>query len=63
MLAKEDFYSRVSFQTGDEQMAHFWGDTWLGDMSLASQYLSLYNTVQCKNALVVDVLPEAPLNI
>jgi hypothetical protein len=44
-------------------MAHFWGDTWLGDMSLASQYLSLYNTVQCKNALVVDVLPEAPLNI
>jgi hypothetical protein len=41
----------------------FWEDIWLGDISLTQQYPLLYNIVQQKNVLVVNVLAETPLSI
>jgi hypothetical protein len=41
----------------------FWGDSWLGDTPLASQYPNLFNIVQTKNVMVSEELSQAPLNI
>jgi hypothetical protein len=38
-------------------------DIWLGDISLANQYPTLYNITRTKNFLVADVLNQNPLNI
>ena len=47
----------------NESSVRFWEDIWLGNVSLAQQYPSLYNIVQRKNVLVATVLAQRPLNI
>ena len=63
MKVKEDFFSRGSFQIGNDLNIRFWEDCWLGDAPLAQQYSSLYSIVQRKEVLVAEVLSSAPLNI
>jgi hypothetical protein len=63
MRVKNDFFSRGFFKVGNVETVRFWKDVWLGNSSLVDQYLSLYNIVQRKNVLVVNVLCHNPLNI
>jgi hypothetical protein len=63
MGVKEDFFSRGYFKVGNGTGSRFWEDTWLGKVSLAQQYSSLYNIVHHKNVTVVHVLAQTPLNI
>jgi hypothetical protein len=63
MRVKQDFFSKGFFKVGNGLTVRFWEDVWLGDMSLAQQYPSLYNIVQHKNVLVSTVLAQTPLNI
>jgi hypothetical protein len=37
---RDDFSQRGSFIVGDGKGTRFWEDTWLGDSSLSTQYLS-----------------------
>jgi hypothetical protein len=63
MRVKQDFFSKGHFKVDNGSTVRFWEDIWLGDMSLAQQYPSLYNIVQHKNILVSTVLAQTPLNI
>jgi hypothetical protein len=63
MKVKEDFFNRGSFTVGNGEETRFWEDTWLGNMSLAKHYPTLYNIVQCKQVTVANVLNQIPLNI
>ena len=63
MKVKQDFFSRGKFKVGDGTTVRFWEDVWLGDMTLAQQYPSLYNIVQHKNVLVSTVFAQTPINI
>ena len=63
MEVKHEFFSRGSFKVGNGMSIRFWEDTWLGNTSLAQQYLSLYNIVHHKNVTVAQVLAQSPLNI
>jgi hypothetical protein len=63
MKVKDEFFHRGHFKVGDGSSTRFWEDTWLGNMSLARQYPSLYNIVQRKNISVAHVLSQGPLNI
>jgi hypothetical protein len=63
MRVKQDFFSKGHFKVDNGSTVRFWEDIWLGDMSLAQQYPSLYNIVQHKNVLVSTVLAQNPLNI
>jgi hypothetical protein len=63
MEVKDDFLSRGFFKVGDGMGTRFWEDVWLGKVSLAQQYPSLYNIVHHKNVTVAHVLAQTPLNI
>jgi hypothetical protein len=60
---KNEFFSRGVFKVGNGEIVRFWEDVWLGDSSLANQYLSLYSIVQRNNVLVANVLSHNPLKI
>ena len=60
---KNDFFKRGGFILGNGQRVRFWEDTWLGDMSLADRYPSLFNIARRRNVIVADVLANVPLNI
>jgi hypothetical protein len=63
MGVKDNFFKCGSFVIGDGSGTRFWEDVWLGNISLANQYPSLYNIVRTKNILVSDVLNQTLLNI
>jgi hypothetical protein len=63
MEVKEDFINMGSFIIGNGKDTRFGKDTWQGNESLAEQYPSLYNIVQCKQVSVANVLNQNPLNI
>jgi hypothetical protein len=63
MQVKEDFLSRGFFKVGNGTGTRFCQDIWLGKVSLAQQYPSLYNIVHHKNVIVAHVLAQTPLNI
>jgi hypothetical protein len=60
---KDEFFERGLFKVGDRVQTRFWKDTWLGNKPLATQYPSLYHTVQHKQVSVAHVLSHTPLNI
>jgi hypothetical protein len=62
MKVKEELLSRGSFVVGNGMNTRFWEDIWLGNKSLAKEYLSLYNIVNHKNVKVENVLATNPLN-
>uniref|UniRef100_A0A453J1A9 Reverse transcriptase zinc-binding domain-containing protein n=1 Tax=Aegilops tauschii subsp. strangulata TaxID=200361 RepID=A0A453J1A9_AEGTS len=57
------FFHIIKFIVGNGNTTRFWEDTWLGETSLATQYPSLYNIVQHKEAYVATILHIVPLNI
>jgi hypothetical protein len=63
MKVKDDFFRRGHFIVGDGTKTRFWEDVWLGEVSLADQYPSLYNIVLYKHVTVASVLSQVPLNI
>jgi hypothetical protein len=63
MRVKDIFFSRGKFKVGNGSDTRYWEDVWLGETTLAHQYPSLYNIVQCKNVTVANVLTQAPLNM
>ena len=63
MRTNVSFFQQVKFLVGNGTTTRFWEDTWLGEMSLALQYPSLYNIVQRKEDYVATVLNSVPLNI
>jgi hypothetical protein len=63
MGVKNNFFQQGSFVIGDGLRTGFWEDIWLGDISLANKYPTLYNIIKTKNVLVADVLNQIPLNI
>jgi hypothetical protein len=48
MKVKEEFFDRASFKVGNGVGTNFWEKTWLGNSTLAIQYPSPYNIIQCK---------------
>jgi hypothetical protein len=63
MRTKAAFFHRTKFIIGNGNSTRFWEDTWLGETPLATQYPSLYNIVQHKEAYVATMLQSNPLNI
>jgi hypothetical protein len=63
MWIKNDFFYRGYFKIGNGASVRFWEDIWLRDVPLSHQYPSLYNIVQRKNILVVNVLAQNPRHI
>ena len=60
LTVKQDLFSRGSFIFGNGHGTRFWEDTWLGDRPLSVQYPSISKIARNKNALVVNVLSNAP---
>jgi hypothetical protein len=48
---------------GNGHSTRFWEDSWLGQRSLANEYMSLYNIVKHRNVTVENVLSSTPINI
>jgi hypothetical protein len=46
MKVKEEFFNMGSFMVGNSEDTRFWEDVWLGNLSLAEQYL--ISTILCK---------------
>jgi hypothetical protein len=63
MRMRAAFFHRTKFIIGNGNTTRFWEDTWLGETPLATQYPSLYNSVQHKDAYVTTILQSIPLNI
>jgi hypothetical protein len=63
MSQKETFFKFGSFHVGNGERTRFWEDCWLGDETLASQYLGLYTITNHKNATVANTIKENGLNI
>ena len=63
MTTKVAFFYRMKFTIRDGNSTRFWEDMWLGGTPLATQYPSLYNFVQHKEAYVAAVLQSNPINI
>lgn len=63
MRTKAAFFQRTKFIVGNGGATRFSEDTWLGESPLATQYPSLYNIVQRKEAYVATVLQSVPLDI
>ena len=63
MKVKEGFFKRGKFVVGNVEATRFWEDTWLGEVSLASQYPMLYNVIRQKNVLVADVLANSSVHV
>jgi hypothetical protein len=60
---RDEFFQRGYFKIGDGQNVRFWEDPWLGKVSLADQYPSLYAIVNSKNKRVAKVMANNPLQI
>jgi hypothetical protein len=60
---RDEFFQRGYFIVGDGQNVRFWKDPWLGKVSLADRYPSLYDIVNTKNKRVAEVLANNPLHI
>jgi hypothetical protein len=63
MKVKEEFFASGSFRVGNGVETYFGKIHGWGDSPLASQYPSLYNIVQCKQASIANVLSQVLLNI
>jgi hypothetical protein len=63
MHGRDEFFQRGYFTAVDGQNVRFWEDPWLGKVSLAYQYPSLYAIVINKNKRVAEVLNNNPLHI
>jgi hypothetical protein len=63
MKLKDNFFERGSFTIGNGERTRFWEDTWMGNLSLAQQYPSLYTIAQRKQVSVASVLSQTPLSI
>jgi hypothetical protein len=63
LRAKDDFFGRGHFKISNGLETRFWEDTWLGDAPLNICYPLLYNIVQQKIVLVVDVMSHNLLNV
>jgi predicted phosphoadenosine phosphosulfate sulfurtransferase len=63
MRVKDDFISRGFFKVGNGTCTRFCEDIWLGKVSLAQQYPSLYNILHHKNVTIAHVLAQNPMNI
>jgi hypothetical protein len=53
MVFKDEFFDRGSFIIGIGEKIRFWGDVWLDDQSLSTQYPPVFNIVLNKD--VADV--------
>jgi hypothetical protein len=60
---KDTFLNLGSFILKNEIQIRFWEDRWLGNQPLMIQYLSLYNIVRKKNAIVASIFGMVPLNV
>jgi hypothetical protein len=63
MNGRDEFFQRGYFTVGDGQNIRFWEDPWLGKLSLADQYPSLYAIVNIKNKRVAEFWANNPLQI
>jgi hypothetical protein len=63
MKVKDTFLNLGSFILKNEIQIRFWEDRWLGNQPLMIQYLSLYNIVRKKNAIVASIFGMVPLNV
>ena len=65
---KDDFFKRGNFSVGNGEQTRFWEDTWLGRVSLQTEYPSLYAIASNKHSTdkhstVHNVLGTAPINL
>jgi hypothetical protein len=63
MNVKNDFLSMWSFIIQDGKEIRFWEDIWLGNTTLKVQYPNLFNIVQKKSVIVVEIFSSRPLNV
>ena len=63
MKVKQEFFQRISFTVGNGHRTRFWEDPWMGNMTLAAQYPTLYNIVRHKNVSVAHVVDSPHPNL